>query len=300
MKEILSLARLTGKTSEELEALLFEQGELKKEWDSEFSNLVLDNFKDKERRAKDDHYRRGQKEKAEVIEAAIKPVFSHFGIESTRIEEGLAQLAEKVAAEPPPGGPGDLTPEQLRNHPNFAAAAAAETASIKKKMDALKAEAEAAKQEKEQYISQQQARLHAEAIKARARATLKELGANFGTDEEKAIDAFLAIYPASRFQDAEGSPIPLGPEGQPLTDKYGDPISFQDFLKEKWFIGFSQDNTKTPAPPPKGAPGGAKKYFASEQAYNELKDKAAAAGDWNKVKDLDKQYLEQVNNGGFM
>lgn len=298
MKEILSLARLTGKTSDELEALLFEQGELKKEWDSEFSNLVLDNFKEKERRAKDDHYRRGQKEKAEVIEAAIKPVFSHFGIDSTRIEEGLAQLAEKVAAEPPPGGPEGLTPDALRNHPNFAAAAAAELASIKKKMDALKAEAEEAKAEKEKYISRQEEERHAAAIKAKARAALKELGAVFGTDEEKSIDAFLAIYPASRFKDGD-EPIPLSPEGQPITDKYGDPVKFQDFLKENWFIGFSSDNTKTPSPPPKGQPGPAKKYFASEEDYNTARDKASEVGDWNKVKELNKQYLEQVNNGGF-
>lgn len=297
MKEILSLSRLTGKTSEELEALLFEQGELKQGWDSEFSTLVLDKFKAQERNAKDDHYKRGQKEKAEAIEAAIKPLFSRFGIESARIEEGLAQLAEKVAAEPPAGGPEGLTPEQLRNLPQFQIAAQQEISTYQKKLAALKDEAEAAKAEKEQYIASQKAAAHSAAIKAKARQALKSLGASFGTDEEKAIDAFLAIHPAASFQDGD-SPQPLDAAGQPLTDKYGDPVKFGDFLKEKWFIGWADPSKHTPAPAPAGSAGSGK-HFSSEAEYSTLVDKAHNAGDWKRVQELQKKFNDQLNNGGF-
>jgi hypothetical protein len=294
-KEILSLSRLTGKTSEELEAALFEGGELKANWDSEFTGLVLDKFKEQERRAKEDHYKRGEKEKAKKVEQALKPLFEKYGIESDRVEDGLEQLAEQLQAEPGTPGAEGLTPEQLRNHPAFKQAVQQDIEKLTKANNELKAKAAKAEADKEAFIQEQQKAAHVNTLSSLARKELKALEASFGADEDKALKAFFALYPPDRFRVEGEAPVPLDENGQPATDEYGDPLPFAEYLRKNWLFGFQSNKPNTPAPPTKGA-AGATKTFANEDAYNQAREAAAAAGDWSKVATLEKQYIKELNS----
>lgn len=301
MKQILSLARLTGLSEEQLQEQLFEGDEVKSDWDETFSGLVLDKFKAQERKRADIEYGRGIDKKVKEVEEALKPLADKYGITFNRVEEGISQLAEKLQAEPPKGGAEDLTPEQLRNHPQFSSAVQQEVAAITEKMNNLKAKAAKAEEEKDKFIKEQQAASHADAVKARVRKLLKsdELNAAFGTDEEAALKSFFALYPPSSFQ-ADGDKVtPVDENNQPITDKFGDPLAMEDFLREKWVFGFQSGGTKTPGPPPRGNGQATKKHFTSEQQFNELRDEAYKAGDWTRYAKLQEQFYEQENAGGF-
>jgi hypothetical protein len=290
-KEILSLSRLTGKTSEELEAILYEDGGLKNDWDSEFVDLVLT----RHRVQKEDQFKRGEKKKAKEVEGAAKALFDKWGIEADRVEDGLQQLAEKLEAEPPKGSEGDLTPETIRNHAAYKTAVQQDLEKLTKANNELKAKAAKAEADKDAFIQEQQKAAHVNTLSSLARKELKALEASFGADEDKALKAFFALYPPDRFRVEGEAPVPLDENGQPATDEYGDPLPFTEYLRKNWLFGFQSNQPKTPAPPTKGA-AGATKTFANEDAYNQAREAAAAAGDWGKVATLEKQYIKELNS----
>jgi hypothetical protein len=294
-KNLLSLARLTGKASEELDGLLYDGGELKEDWSDVFSGLVLDNFKEKERKKAEDFRLRGIKEKAQAIEKIAKPLLEKYGIEADRIEDGLEQLAEQLQAEPGTPGAEGLTPEQLRNHPAFKQAVQQDIEKLTKANNELKAKAAKAEADKDAFIQEQQKAAHVNTLSSLARKELKALEASFGADEDKALKAFFALYPPDRFRVEGEAPVPLDENGQPATDEYGDPLPFAEYLRKNWLFGFQSNQPKTPAPPTKGA-AGATKTFANEDAYNQAREAAAAAGDWGKVATLEKQYIKELNS----
>lgn len=295
IKTLLSLARLTGKASEELDGLLYDGGELKEDWVDVFSGLVLDKFKDQERKKAEDFRLRGIKEKAQAIEKIAKPLLEKYGIEADRIEDGLEQLAEQLQAEPGTPGAEGLTPEQLRNHPAFKQAVQQDIEKLTKANNDLKAKAAKAEAEKDAYIQQQSQQQHFNTVSNTALRELRKQKALFGQDEDKALKAFFALYPAERFKLEGESPVPLDDNGQPATDEYGDPIKFTDYLRQNWLFGFEGNTIATPAPPTRGA-GPGTKTFATEEAYNQARVAASLAGDWNKVQSLENQYIKELNS----
>jgi len=296
MKQILlSLSQLTGKTSEELEGLLNDVGEDEKGQIEAFKNAVRDNFKAQERIAKDNFYKKGAKEKAQNVEAALQPLFDEYGINTGDIESGAAQLAEKLKEQPAKAGGEGLTPDFIKSQPIFKQA-------LQEATNAIRQEAEKAKADAEKAMQDMQRNAHATAVKERIIPLLEQEGASFGADKHKALQAFFTITPPDRFKVDGGDVFILGDDGEALQDKWGQPIKAADYLKgnEKegltpaWFMGFHQQGTpQTPAPGTRGSTGGgAKKHYNSMAEYQEARARAAhSPTELKKVSDL---FLEQV------
>jgi len=296
---LLSLSRLTGKTSEELEGLLNDAGEDEKALTEAFQTAVLDHFMDKERKSKDNFYRKGEKEKARKVEQALQPLFDEYGIAADNIESGAAQLAEKLKEQPAKAGGDGLTPDFIKSQPIFKQA-------LQEATNAIRQEAEKAKADAEKAVQKQAMIEHATDVKERLIPILEDNGANFGADRKMSLQAFFAITPPEKFKVDGGDVFILGDDGEPIQDKWGQPIKAADYLKgnEKeglppaWFLGFQQQGTpQTPAPGTRGSTGGqGGKHFNSLAEYQEARAQAAASP--TRLAEISKKYLEQVNSFG--
>jgi len=280
-----SLARLTGKTGEELEGLLNEAGE--DQAAETFSSLVLDHFKEAERKSKESFYKKGEKEKAKKVEAALQPIFDEFGITAATVEDSAAQLAEKLKEQPgKPGGEG-LNADNLRTLPAYKEAFEADTSALRTKLQ--QAEQRAAEVEKAQARLEKVSKLKPALV-----AVLKKENANFGIGEEAAMEAFFKLVPPDRFNVTENGIEVLNEDGEVMKDEYHIPVKPADFLKKTWWPGFNTGNPPpTPSPARQGSNGAQR--FESSQAFTNAYTELLRKGDNDGAASLRKSYLAQLS-----
>jgi hypothetical protein len=279
-----SLARLTGLPAEELETRLNEAGE---DTAAEtFMTLVMDKFKDEERRSKDNFYKKGEKEKARKVETALQPIFDEYGIAADTLESSAAQLAEKLKEQPgKPGGDG-LTPDTIRTHTAYKQAFDADTEAIRRKLQA----AETALQQAQ---AQEQRRAKLEKLRPVMLDTLRKKKASFGQGEEKALQAFFLLHPLEDFDVSDDGQVTVMKGGEPLKDEYLNPLNLETFLEKNWLFGFSADTPPpTPAPARQGQGGGGHR-FADRAAYLKAYDDALTKGNKALASELEAAWIKQ-------
>lgn len=279
-----SLARLTGLPAEELETRLNEAGE--DQAVDVFETLVLDKFKEEERRSKKNFYQKGEKEKAQKIEAALQPIFDEHGISASTLEESAAQLAEKLKEQPGKPGGDELTAETIRNTAYYKQAFEADAKALRDKLQA----AETALQQAQ---AQEQRRAKLEKLRPVMLDTLRKKKASFGQGEEKALQAFFLLHPLEDFDVSDDGAVTVMKGGEPLKDEYLNPLNLETFLEKNWLFGFNADTPPpTPAPARQGQGGGGHR-FADRAAYLKAYDDALLKGNKVLASELEAAWIKQ-------
>lgn len=239
-------ARLTGKQADEL-AGLFEGIEDQKEIAQTFENAVGDHFSTLRKRIAADKRKQGQREKGEAVEKALSDLFDRYGIEGfDTAEDGIAQLSEKLTAEPPKGEPGELTTEQITSHATYQA--------LQRKLDAANEARKNLQAEYEGFKTDIHTRSVLSAARSATAQFLEENNAVKGNATyDKVAEFFLATVDPSRIGLNEGKPVWLDEDGQPLTDKLGNPVSWGQGVRDRYELGF---NVADPGKGGSGAPAG--------------------------------------------
>ncbi len=295
-------AKLSGKTAADLKALLFDgEGKLKDDAAQTFATLVTDKFREVERDRAENAYKRGIKEKAESIEAAIRPLLKKYGAEAEKVEDAINELSEKLKKFKPgepgkPGKPEELTEDDISKLPAYQ--------SLLDK-DLAKARAVAAdwEQKYNAYVADMQRKEVLSIARDRALTVLDEKGAVWGADKVKQLDYFFRVFGSDNLKvDEKGNPLPVDKDGNQLRDDSRNPVEFSDWVISNWKdAGYTFHD----APPGSGSAGakkqgeggaGSKVIITSPEQYNKLLDEAGA--DAKKASEIHAAYREFLQKAG--
>lgn len=299
MKEILSLARLTGLEQEELaEKLKSEEGEFREDALQVFESLAIEHSKQRAKQKADQFHQKGYGEAAAKVEEKVITLLSEkFGVKASKVEEIADELGSKFKAleEQAKAAPSSLTPDEIKGTEIFKRTlkelVEQEVGSVKSEKERLEQEAVSAKTALQTYKEQQ-------AIKSALEPVLNSAAANFGPSASKTWDYFFHTVPTGV---KDGKIVFLNERGEVLEDKYGDPLSAKEYLIEQgnWPLGFT-------APKKPNTPGASSNASPASGTIKHFKDAAdyhaqvAAAGNNTKaIAELGKKYMEQLRAGGF-
>lgn len=282
-------AKLSGKTAEELQSLLFdEEGTLKEGYEVDFMNLVTEKFK----KISKGQYNRGIKEKGTAIEKALRSLFESYEVSDFETtEEAIEQLQQKLKESTPTGEESNLDIEKIRKHPAF--------------QEALDTAIATNKQHFESQLTDFQNKLTAYEQKERNSRlidfTFKALGdkAKYqgeGADAQRdSVTRFLKAYDLldSVQFDEKGNPFLADENGDPRRDSNMNPINYENYVKENWLWGFNEvdPNKKFPKSGKKG--GDSDLVITSSDDFNKKMDSAMTAEERSNIRQAYTAFLEQ-------
>lgn len=300
MQEILSLARLTGLQQEELaEKLKSEEGEFREDALSIFENLAIEHSKQRAKQKADQFHQKGYGEAASKIEEKVITLFSEkLGVKGSKVEEVADELQSKLKAleEQAKAAPSTLTPDDIKGTEVF-------KRTLRELVEQEVGQFQTEKQKAEQAAQAAQTALDTykqqQAIKAALEPVLSKSNANFGPSASKTWDYFFHTVPTAV---RNGKVVFLNDAGEVLEDKYGDPLTAEDYLVEQqgWPLGFQ--SPKKPSTPGAANPAvsnatSVTKHFKTQEDYHA---QVQAAGSNTKlIAELSQKYMEQLRNGGF-
>lgn len=292
--------KLSGKKADELRALLNdEEGNLKDNAASVFTDIVVQKFKDIEDNIKVDRYNKGRKEAYEIAEKAFAPVFKKFGIEADRLEDAATELSDKLKkverGEPgKPGKPQDLTPEEIKKLPAYQSLLDDELAKVK-------STATEWEQKYNSYVADMQRKEVLSIARDRALSLLEKKGAVWGQDKVKQLDYFFRAIGTDRLRLKESGELELvDDDGNPQRDDSRNKVEFDSWLVDNWkAAGYNFHD----APPGSGSAGagshggsggGSKISINSPEQYNQLINEAG--NDLTKKAEIRAAYREYMAN----
>lgn len=298
------MARLTGLEEQELkQKLQNDEGDGFRENAVDlFENLVIEHSQQRAKTKADQFHQKGYKEGAQKAEQEkVKLLSETFGLEVQTVEELADQLGKKLsdleAKANAPKKADQLTPDEIRKLDVFKSTL---RELVEQEAGQYMTEAQKAQQRAEQAEQALQQFHQRNAVRSALEPVLNEAKANFGPSSSKTWDYFFHTVP-TKVED--GKVLFLNSEGEPITDKYGDPVTPKEFLIEQgqWPLGFAQ--AAKPGTPGAGSPdgnkgsGGPVKTFKDEADYH--RQLAAAGSDRKKIQELSKLYIDQMRSGGF-
>lgn len=286
-------SRLSGKSIEELQAELFnEEGtELKENYQDVFMSFVTDKFK----KVGTDNYNRGIKKKGQDIEKALAGLLEKHSIsEFSTTEEAIEALTEKLEEEPPKGDTSKLDIEKLKKLPQFQEAL---TEAVKKKDEQFN--------ELKNQFDQYKTGIEQKAFQTKiVQSWMNALESGnqkprfSGEKQEQKLSDIQFHINALGLQsfgtDSEGNPIPVDSDGNQLRDDASNPVSFSQFVKSNWKLGFDtvDPNRKFPSFKKGGEGGGSGLKISSEEEFNKLMDQAG--GDFKKRMEIREAWGETL------
>lgn len=261
-------AKLAGVDPEKLsEALLNEEGGLKEGAADEFASMVVSKFKEAEKSSKEQQYNRGLREKAEAFERSLGPILERFGIEKAdRVEETIQALGEALTnVEAGKGTPDleNLTLTDLKKLPAYEEAVKDIRESWERKYGELETAhndfVNAARQEK----------LHTAVMRETRRALEEAKAANANDDNIEFTWNALGLDNVRLTGD--GALAVTNGNGEPQYDQHGNPLRFEDYVKNNWRFGFNDAPPGgSPLKPDRGQSGSSELVITSEDQYNNL------------------------------
>lgn len=230
------MAQVSGAKVEDLKALI--EGKEQKEASEAVYTTAKESIDSSLARLKkrnEDFLKRGERQKGEAVEKALRPLAEKLGLDSFRADEdGLSALTEAIEQ----GGQqtvdlSTLTPEQISELPAYKKALEA-TQQANSRADQLQSDFEAYKQQEQQQRT-------SSAWTSTVASILEQKNGIIGKSTyQKAAKSFINDVPASRRSiDADGNPVILDENGQPETDDHGRPLSFEAYVVKNYHLGFS-------------------------------------------------------------
>lgn len=226
--------RLSGKKADELKTLISnEEGEPKDNAAELFADLVKDKFLTVERDRAENAYKRGIKEKAEAIEAALKPLFKAHGIHADKVEEGLTELSDKLKnVKPGKSGttdePQELTKDDIKKLPAYQELLDEDLSKVRAQVDEWKAKYS-------DFTSQVEREKVIATAREKALSILDGKNAVWGDDKARQLDFFFRAVGTDNLSiNDKGELELLDSDGQPLRDDSRNRITFENFILDSW------------------------------------------------------------------
>lgn len=287
-------SRLSGKSIEELKAELYnEEGtELKENYQDVFMSFVTDKFK----KVGTDNYNRGIKKKGQDIEKALAGLLEKHSVsEFSTTEEAIEALTEKLEEAPPKGDTSKLDIEKLKKLPAYQQA-------LDEALKLKNEEIESWKGKYEEQVNQSKVKqFHEKVIEGWINElTAEGVNARFSGDSPNQMreDVLFQINGMGGFdmlgQDENGNIIPIDQDGNQLRDDASNPITFGQFAKSNWRLGFNKvdPNRKFPSFKKGGEGGSGGLKITSEEEFNKLMDQAG--GDMKKRREIREAWGETL------
>jgi hypothetical protein len=234
------LLKLAGWSEEDAKAaLLDDAGEAKADALEIFNAKVVEKFSNIAK----DQYKRGEREKAKLIEKSIKPIFEKYGINSERVEDGLNELTEKLAtAGTEKTDPAKLTADDIKRLPVFQSV-------LDDAVGKLKNDLAATMSEYESYKAGVQREKISGTVSAKARTVLEQSKAAFAQNASSQVDFFIRAIGTQQFNVTDTGDVELlDKDGQPLRDDHSNRVSFDDYIRTQWqAAGYGFHDTTDPA-----------------------------------------------------
>lgn len=268
--------KLSGKKADELKTLLYdEEGKPKDDAGATFATLVTEKFREVERDRAENAYKKGIKEKAESIEAVLRPLFKKHSIEADKVEDAISELSDKLknvsAGEPgKPGKPQDLTADDIRKLPAYQSL-------LDSELEKVQSKAQEWEQKYNTYVADVQRREVLSVARDRALSLLDQKGAVWGQDKVKQLDYFFrAIGTDGLSLDEEKNPVLRDADGNPLRDGSRNKVDFDSWLLDNWkaagytFHDAPPGSGSAGAQRGEGGAGSSKVVINSPEHYNKL------------------------------
>lgn len=228
-------SKLAGVSQDALKTALTKEGgeELKDDAAETFATMVTDKFKEVERDRSENSYRRGIKEKAESIEAALKPLFKKNGIEADKVEDAIAELSDKLkkvdsSAGGKPPKLEELTEEAIQKLPAYQLLLDKELAKVQAKAQEWESKYNA-------YTQQVAHEKVYHSARDRAFSILDAKKAVWGGDKGRQLDFFFKAIGTDNFELDEGGDILMkDKDGQPLRDEARNRVTFEQYILDNW------------------------------------------------------------------
>jgi hypothetical protein len=255
------LMKLSGLNEEELKALLLsEEGEVKENATEIYAKTVLDKFKAESR----EQFNRGVREKANAVEKAATELFSTFGIQSEKVEEGLKQLATELQGRVQKSDPTNLKPDDIRKLPAFQSVLDETVSKINQELNTIRSEYDSYKTNvvRERTMS---------VVQSKVREVLEKSNAAFSENPSTQLGFFIKAIDTTPFQvDTTGNVVITNSDGTPLRDDYGNKMDFHDYVVNQWkAAGYGFKQAPDPVPNPPGKDGKQNKNYSSLQSAQE-------------------------------
>ena len=226
--------KLSGKKLDDLKTVLQkEDGELKEDASKLFADLVTEKFKEVEKDRSENSYKKGIKEKAESIEAALKPLFKKHGVEAEKLEDAANELADKLkkvdtGKSPKEGEPKDLTEEELRKLPAYQSL-------LDKELEKVKANTQEWEQKYNDFVSTSEREKVLSVSRDQALSLLDGKNAVWGSDKLAQLNYFFrAVGTENISLDDKGKPVLLDSDGNPLRDESRNKVTFESWILDNW------------------------------------------------------------------
>lgn len=236
-----------GLSADELKSLT-EGKDLKEASEAIFARLG-DRFAEVRQREGKAQYNRGIKEKGKAAESAMAPIFERFEIDINdfdTFESGVQELTKKLEQVGNQTDSANLTTEQITSHATYQA--------LQRKLDAANEARKNLQAEYEGFKTDIHTRSVLSAARSATAQFLEENNAVKGNATyDKVAEFFLATVDPSRIGLNDGKPVWLDEDGQPLTDKLGNPVSWGQGVRDRYELGF---NVADPGKGGSGAPAG--------------------------------------------
>lgn len=271
------LSDLTGKEISELEELLLQDGDskdFKEDAPNLFNQLVKDKFLEIERERAFKAHQKGVKEKAQSIDAVLKPLFEKHKIKGDTTEEQIELLIgalDKIGADSK-RKPADLDKEALQKLPLFQQL-------VDLALDGVRQEKETLQTEFDTYKSEITLRDLYRKVKKSTLKLLKDSNAVLAEDADAQVQFFLDGIGVNNVKyDDKGLPTLVDEEGNPYRDpQTRNKISFPAYILDRWKkAGYrfhdappGNDTPKSKRPGEGGA-GGSAIVITSEEEYEKL------------------------------
>lgn len=281
------MARFLGLKQDELLGRIKNEDsdELNENYESELQAI----FGDRLSAIKEEHRNRGIREKAVSIEKPLKELFTEYGINSDRAEDGIKELTEKLKSN---GGQGSTEPDKLTLDQIKSLPLAQQW--VQSEVQALKD----AKAEKEQAFTTLQSEFHNYKVGGAAKSKALEIltNANAIGATPDGVNLFLKALGTSNINVSnEGEIQVLDSNGEPLKDNLHNPVTFEQYVKDNWKFGFSEKPAGSGSPnyKPGQSSNGGKIRFTDEKHYEEqLKN---AGTDLKKKSEIRRAWAAQLS-----
>lgn len=255
------LIKLSGQSEDDLKALLLsEEGELKENAPELYAKVVLDKFKAESR----EQFNRGVREKGNAVEKAATELFSTFGIQSEKVEEGLKQLAQELQGRVQKSDPANLKPDDIRKLPAFQSILDETVSKVNQELNTIKSEYERYKTNvvRERTMS---------VVQSKVREVLEKSNAAFSENPSTQLGFFLKAIDTRPFQvDTTGNVVITNEDGTPIRDDFGNKLDFHDYVVNQWkAAGYGFKQAPDPVPNPSAKNGGNQKAYSSLQSAQE-------------------------------
>lgn len=263
-------ASLTGKSQQELKTALTKADSEDLKDKAEIEQAIKTAFGEKLQSVSQSQYSRGLKEKATTIEKTLK---DKYGIETgatveERIEALIVDVQGKAASNNQGEGAKELTIDELRKLDLVKQIISEEAKALNEKLSETENAFSAFKRETS---NAQKAAI----LKKKIAESMVKINARLGEDEETKAkrlqffsDSLASNLDAFKLNE-QGEVVPVGADGNQITDQFHNPVTFLDFVKERNPYGVHQHDPSKGSPSPKNPPAG------NSRARMSFKDRAA-------------------------